>query len=365
MDKIDSKYMKRALSLSLKGVGFVNPNPLVGAVIVKDGKIIGEGYHKKYGEAHAEINALKNCKGSPRGATMYVTLEPCSHYGKTPPCVDAIIKSGIAKVVCAMKDPNPKVCGAGLEKLKTAGIKVVCDVLHDEATAINEVFIKYISTQTPFVIVKSAVTLDGKIATRTGDSKWITSEKSREVVHKLRHKYSAIMVGINTVLCDDPLLTARAFAKGRNPVKIVLDPQLRTPLNAKLLDSPAQTIIIASENYDNERYTALTNLGVDILIVPSQGGVIPLDVVMKKLGQKGIDSVLIEGGGTLNGHAFEAGVVDKVIVFIAPKLAGGKNAPTFFEASGVEKMAQALELTLVGSKEVGDGDVMLEYSVKK
>ena len=377
MDKTDFKYMKRALSLSLKGMGFVNPNPLVGAVIVKGGKIIGEGYHKKYGGAHAEINALNNCKDSPHGATMYVTLEPCSHHGKTPPCVDAIIKSGIAKVVCAMKDPNPKVCGAGLKKLKDAGIEVVCDVLRDEAVAINEVFIKYISTQMPFVVVKSAVTLDGKIATRVGDSKWITNEKSRKIVHKLRHRYSAIMVGVNTVLRDDPLLTARVRTGSgscqgdspptgggnKNPVRIVLDPTLRTPLNAKLLDDSAQTIIVTGENYDNERYTELTNLGVSVLVIPLRDGIIPLDVVMKELGERGIDSVLIEGGGTLNGCAFEAGIVDKVVVFIAPKLVGGKDAPTLFEAHGVEKMSQASELILVGRKEI-DGDIMLEYLVK-
>ena len=363
MNKTDLKYMKRALALSQQGAGYVNPNPLVGAVIVKGGKIIGEGAHQRYGGPHAEMNALNSCKVSPKGATLYVTLEPCYHYGKTPPCVDKIIRSGITRVVCAMEDPNPKVNGAGIQKLELAGIEVVCGVLRNEAAAVNEAFIKYITTGIPFVVVKSAVTLDGKIATRARDSKWITNEKSREVAHKLRHKYSAIMVGINTVLNDNSLLTARV-KNGKNPIKIVVDPKLRIPINAKLLYNPVKTIIVTGENYDAERGEALKKLGAEVLAIPMRGEVIPLDVVMQKIGERGIDSVLIEGGGTLNSHAFEAGIVDKVIVFIAPKLVGGKDAPTFFEGSGVAKIANATKLALVECREM-DEDMMLEYVVKK
>ncbi|MFO8069024.1 MAG: bifunctional diaminohydroxyphosphoribosylaminopyrimidine deaminase/5-amino-6-(5-phosphoribosylamino)uracil reductase RibD, partial [Alkalibacterium sp.] len=324
---MDIKYMERALELAEKGRGFTSPNPMVGAVIVKDGRIIGEGYHEKVGEAHAEVNAIRSATESVEGATIYVTLEPCSHYGKTPPCSDLIIEKKLEKVVVAATDPNPLVSGRGLERLRKAGIEVVEGILEEKSNRLNEIFNQYITTRTPFVLMKYAMSLDGKIATGTGDSKWISSEQSREHAHQLRGYLSGIMVGIGTVLKDDPLLTCRV--PGYNdPTRIVLDSQLRIPLESKILmdQDEAPTLIITTKKAPISKIKQLKELGVEIMIVPERNGKVDLKKALVLLGQKGIDSILLEGGGTLNAAALEAGIVNKVNIYIAPKIIGGANA---------------------------------------
>lgn len=363
MEQYEIKYMKRALKLSLKGTGFVNPNPLVGSVIVKTGRIIGEGYHERYGGPHAEINALKNCTENPEGSTMYVTLEPCCHFGKTPPCADALIAARISKVVCALKDPNDKVAGNGLKKLEEAGIEIVCGVLETEARKINEIFIKYITINQPFVVLKSAVTLDGKTASVTGSSKWISGEKSRLYVQKLRNRLSSIMVGVNTIISDDPELTAK-IKYGNNPIKVVIDGNLRIPMNAKILYHAPETIIFTSLDADEEKIRDLKRLGVRVIKLPLENGKISIKRVLTELGRLDIDSILIEGGGMLNSCALEEGVVDRLITFIAPNLIGGSLAPTFFEGDGIADMKDALKLKHTKIAKIGE-DIMIESEFLK
>ncbi|MCL2234257.1 MAG: bifunctional diaminohydroxyphosphoribosylaminopyrimidine deaminase/5-amino-6-(5-phosphoribosylamino)uracil reductase RibD [Firmicutes bacterium] len=353
--------MKMALALSKKGLGFANPNPLVGCVIVKNNEVIGKGFHKKYGENHAEINALNSCKVSAEGATVYVTLEPCCHFGKTPPCTDALIKAKVKRVVVAMIDPNAAVSGKGVEKLKKAGIEVKIGILESEARKINEKFLKFITTKMPFVLLKSAMTLDGKTATRTNDSKWISCEKSREIVQKLRHEYSAIMVGIGTVLADDPALNAR-IKGGKDPVKVVVDSKLEIPISSKLLRTNAKAIIITSFGCDEEKKIELEKLGAEVLVFNSTDGVISFKEIMICLGEKGVDSIFLEGGGNLNSSALMDGVVDKLITFVAPKLIGGQNSKTFFEGDGFGKMSEAIELVHTSFEKIGD-DIMIESYV--
>ncbi|MCL2861251.1 MAG: bifunctional diaminohydroxyphosphoribosylaminopyrimidine deaminase/5-amino-6-(5-phosphoribosylamino)uracil reductase RibD [Firmicutes bacterium] len=350
--------MKRALRLSKKGMGFVNPNPLVGCVIVKDGQIIGEGYHKKYGGHHAEIEALNCCGESAENSTVYVTLEPCCHYGKTPPCIDALIGARVKRVVVAMFDPNEKVIGKGIEVLKNANIETEIGILESEARKINEKYIKYITTKKPFVLLKSAMTLDGKTAARTGDSKWISSEKSRKLVQKLRHEYSAIMVGIGTVLADDPLLNAR-IKGGQDPIKIIVDDKLEIPLNSKLFKTKSKTIIITRYDCNELKAKELEYIGVEVLKFDVIDGYISFKDIMTKLGENNIDSVLIEGGGNLNARALTDGVVDKLITFIAPKLVGGHSAKTFFEGVGFEKISESIKLCHTHFEKIGD-DIMIE-----
>ena len=350
--------MKRALTLSLNGRGYVNPNPLVGCVIVKGDHVIGEGYHKKYGGVHAEVNALNNCRECAEGATVYVTLEPCCHFGKTPPCVDALIEAKIDKVVIAMLDPNDKVYGNGIETLKKAGVKVNVGVLENEARKINEKYIKYITTKLPFVLLKSAITLDGKTATKTGDSKWITSENSRKYVHKLRHEYSAVMVGAGTVLADNPLLNAR-IKGGKDPIKIVIDEKLEIPFSAQLFQTKAKTIIITSEDSVEGKVKEFEKVGAEILKIKAVDGYISFKKIMTQLGMMGIDSVLIEGGGKLNAGALTDGVVDKLITFIAPKLVGGRDAKTFFEGEGFEKISDSIELCHTYIGKIGEDIVIV------
>lgn len=324
----DIEYMKKALSLAKKGQGFVNPNPLVGAVIVKDGKIIGQGYHQKYGDLHAERKALESCMQSPQNATMYVTLEPCCHFGKTPPCCDAIIKSGIKRVVIATLDPNPQVSGKGAEILKNAGIDVVVGLLERESQTMNEVFFYYIKTKKPFVVMKYAMTADGKIATTTGKSKWITGEKARENVHKDRSNYSAIMVGVQTVIADNPMLTSR-IKNTKNPVRIICDTSLRTPINSQIIktSNKIQTIIATSSTND-ELKEDFKNQGCKIIEIPQKNSHIDLQILMQKLGQMQIDSILLEGGSTLNFSALNSKIVNKVQAYVSPKIFGGECAKT-------------------------------------
>lgn len=364
---MDHMYMMRALALAQKGIGYTRPNPLVGAVIVKDGRIIGEGYHGYYGGPHAEINAFNHALEDVTGATMYVTLEPCSHYGKTPPCVDAIIKKNIKKVVVAMEDPNPLVAGKGIQRLKNHGIEVVTGILQREAEKLNEIFIKFMTTRLPFCILKTAMTLDGKIAAYTGDAKWITNEVSRGFVHKLRHQVSAIMVGIGTVLADDPLLTTRLDnGEGKNPIRIIVDSRGRIPLESQVLKTidQAQTIIATTELADPKKLKAIENTGAIIHITPLKNNGVDLSSLMKSLGEKKIDSVLLEGGSTLNYSALDEGIVDKVMSFIAPKIIGGSTAKTPVGGIGKASIQDAILLHSMEILRFGD-DMMIEGYVRR
>lgn len=352
------EYMKRALNLAKQGRGKTAPNPVVGAVIVKGGVVIGEGWHQKCGENHAEINAFENAERrgeDVRGAEMYVTLEPCSHYGRTPPCAKAIIERGIKKVFVGLLDPNPRVAGRGVKMMKDAGIEVECGLLEEKCRRINEIFLKYITEKEPFVVMKTAMTLDGKIAARTGDSKWITGEESRQLVQKMRDCLTGIMVGIGTVLTDDPRLTCR-LPGGRDPVRIIADSHLSIPLEAKVLKD-TNCIVAASEREcieKMEKRQRLEDMGVCVLSVCEKDGRLDLKDLMKKLGQKEIDSILLEGGGTLNEAALRYGIVDRVVCFIAPKIIGGKEAKTPVEGEGMGKMAEALCLKELEIRRIGE-----------
>jgi diaminohydroxyphosphoribosylaminopyrimidine deaminase/5-amino-6-(5-phosphoribosylamino)uracil reductase len=366
--EVDIKYMERALELAQKGAGYTNPNPLVGAVIVRDGKIIGEGYHEIYGSHHAEVNAFKNATEEVKGATMYVTLEPCSHYGNTPPCANAIVEKGIKRVVVSLGDPNPEVSGTGIKILRNNGIDVVTGVLEQDSRKLNEIFLKYITTKLPFCIMKTAMTLDGKIAARTGDSKWITNEESRKYVHQLRHRVSAIMVGVGTVIKDDPLLNTRfEDGNGSDPIRIVVDTSGRTPLESKLLNmkSNARTIIATTEFAAQERIKEFKSKDVEVIVTPLKENKVDLKYLMKELGKRKIDSVLLEGGSELNYSAMEAGIIDKVYSFIAPKFIGGKDAKTPIGGLGRALMKDAFVLKDIEIYRFGD-DIMLEgYSRKE
>ncbi len=364
---MDIKYMKRALELAKKGIGYTNPNPLVGAVIVKDGRIIGEGYHEIYGGHHAEVNAFKNAVEDVEGATMYVTLEPCSHYGKTPPCANKIVEKGIKKVVVAFKDPNPEVAGRGIKILRENGIEVVTGVLEEESRRLNEIFIKYITTGLPFCILKTAMTLDGKIAACTGDSKWITNEESRKFVHNLRHRVSAIMVGIGTIIRDNPLLNTRLQSgSGSDPIRVIVDTKARIPLEANVLNmkSNAKTIIATTELAQKEKIKELENMGAEIIIAPLRDNRVDLRYLMKALGQRKIDSVLLEGGSELNYSAMVSDIIDKVNAFIAPKFIGGKEAKTPIGGVGRPLMKDAVLLKDVEIHRFGE-DIMVEGYINR
>lgn len=359
---VEKLYMKIALDLAMKGCGFVNPNPLVGAVIVKDNEIIGEGYHEAYGMLHAERNAIKNCRKSPRGSTIYVTLEPCCHYGKTPPCTQAIIEAGISKVVIGSLDPNPLVRGKGIEELRNKGIEVIEGVLKEECDSINEVFFHYIKTKTPYVVMKYAMTMDGKIATYTGKSKWITCNSSRKKVHEDRHRYSGIMVGVSTVLQDDPMLDCR-IENSKNPVRIVCDTNLRTPIDSKIINTANKipTIIATCEN-DEYKQKLYKDKGCKIIVVSKKNNHVDLKELMKKLGEENIDSILLEGGGTLNWSALNSGIVNKVQAYIAPKIFGGIDAKTPVLGIGVDSPDNSFYLS--NSKIIRiDEDILIESEV--
>jgi len=358
------KFMQKAIDLADQGQGFVNPNPLVGAVIVKDGKIIGEGYHECFGQAHAEVNAFLHATEDVKGADMYVTLEPCSHYGKTPPCALKIIEKGIKRVFISQLDPNPLVNSKGVKLLQDAGIIVESGILEEQTKKQNEIFLKYIQTKMPFVAMKYAMTLDGKIATKTQDSKWITNEKSRAFVHKLRNKYMAIMVGANTVIKDDPHLDTRIKEKKtRNPIRIVIDPHLSVPKDRYVVQTAKdqQTIFVIDENISDDVLKDYQDLGVVFIKKPTQ----PLDLkdLMVTLGELKIDGVLIEGGSYLHGKALESGIVDKVYAFIAPKLVGGISLSPV-GGDGVELMKDAYTLSDVTHHTFGE-DIMIEGYIKQ
>lgn len=359
---MDRKYMERAIELAKKGTGFTNPNPLVGAVIVRDGRIIGEGYHEKYGQLHAERNAIADCLArgeSPEGASIYVTLEPCCHYGKTPPCTEAIIEHKLAEVIIGSRDPNPLVSGKGAAQLRQAGIKVYEDFMKEDCDEINSVFFHYMTTGTPYVVMKYAMTMDGKIATYAGESKWITGEAARKRVHRDRHKYTGICVGVGTVLKDNPLLTCRIDGL-KSPVRIICDTNLKTPLTAQVV---GENTIIATAVTDSERLAPYIEKGCRVLAVHKDGNHIDLKELMNALGKMKIDSILLEGGGTLNWSALESGIVNKVQCYIAPKIFGGARAKSPVAGTGVEFPSQAVKLTNTKITTIGE-DLFIESEVK-
>ena len=360
----DSDYMKIALQLAKKGCGFTSPNPMVGAVIVKEGRIIGQGWHENYGEAHAERNALAACTENPKGATMYVTLEPCCHYGKQPPCINAIMEAGIERVVIGSGDPNPLVSGKGIQILKKQGILVTEHILQEDCERLNEVFFHYIQTKRPFVVMKYAMTMDGKISTKTGASKWVTGETARRHVAQQRHRYAAIMAGIGTILTDDPQLTCR-IEGGKNPIRIICDTHLRTPLDTQIVATAKEIpTILATCCADREKQEAYLAAGCQILQVNEKNGHVDLQELMQKLGEQEIDSILIEGGGTLHWTALEEGIVQKVQAYIAPKLFGGRTAKTPIEGQGVATPAEAFYLKNSKIIPLGE-DFLIESEVSR
>jgi diaminohydroxyphosphoribosylaminopyrimidine deaminase/5-amino-6-(5-phosphoribosylamino)uracil reductase len=363
----DKVYMKKALALARKGQGMTSPNPLVGAVLVKNNCIVGQGYHKRAGEPHAEVIALLRAGNRAKGSTLYVNLEPCCHYGKTPPCTNSIIRNSIKRVVIGMKDPDQRVSGKGILQLKNAGISVCAGVLEADAKKLNEIFCKYTTSGLPFVTMKAAVTLDGKIAAYNGNSRWVTGERSRKFVHKLRFFHDAVMVGIGTVLKDDPLLTCRVNGKkGKIFVRIIADSRGRIPLKARVLDEENnhRTIVAATSKIPEKKHGALKDRGVDIIITEPDNGRVNILQLFKILGQQGISSVLLEGGGTLNSSVIKNRLVDKLLLFIAPKIIGGKEAPTCVEGKGMADMNDAFMLSFSRQKRFGE-DFMLEYYFNK
>lgn len=358
----DQDYMNRALELARTAEGLTAPNPMVGAVIVQEGRIIGEGCHEKCGQPHAERNALSACTEDPAGATMYVTMEPCCHTGRQPPCVDAIIEAGLARVVIGSQDPNPKVSGRGVELLRQHGIEVVTDFMRAECDALNPVFFHYIQTKRPFVVMKYAMTMDGKIATYSGKSKWVTGEAARAHVQTLRNRYRGIMVGVGTVLADDPLLTCR-MEGGRDPVRIVCDSYLRTPLESRLVKTARQTpTILATCCGDELKHRPYLDAGCEVIVTEAADGRVDLKRLMDMLGQKEIDSILLEGGGTLNWAALESGIVCRTVCYLAPKLFGGRDAKTPVEGRGFPDPAQAVLLKNSRIFRIGE-DILIESEV--
>jgi diaminohydroxyphosphoribosylaminopyrimidine deaminase / 5-amino-6-(5-phosphoribosylamino)uracil reductase len=353
-------YMRLALGNAISMKGQTAPNPLVGSVIVNDNRIVGIGAHLKAGEPHAEIHALRMADEKAKGGTIYVTLEPCSHHGRTGPCAEAIVKAGLNKVVIAALDPNPLVSGRGVKILEDAGIEVITGVCEDESLKMNEVFNKYIVEKVPFVTIKSATTLDGKIATHTSSSKWITSAEARNDVHLLRNENGAILVGVNTVVKDNPDLTTR-IPNGRNPVRVILDSSLKISLDARVVtDRSAETWVFTSQNHSSEKKQILELAGVSVFVTSGSDRV-SLPDTLEILGEKFISSLLVEGGGEVNASFMEQGLVDKLVLYMAPKLVGGKLAPTFLEGAGIEEMGNAIELTDVSLTQIGQDYKFIAY----
>jgi diaminohydroxyphosphoribosylaminopyrimidine deaminase/5-amino-6-(5-phosphoribosylamino)uracil reductase len=355
----DEKWMKRALRLAEAGRGRTSPNPLVGAVLVKRGKVVGEGYHAKIGEAHAEMIALRQAEQRARGAVLYLNLEPCTHYGRTPPCVPQVIKAGLSRVVIGMEDPNPLVNGKGIEALRKSGLDVKVGVLEKECRRLNEAFCKYILKKEPFVVLKVAATLDGKIATRSGDSKWISGEASRRFVHSLRDQVDGVLVGIGTVLRDDPLLTAR-MKGGREPYRIILDSRLKIPEEAKVFEhSPSEVILATTGSAPHEKIERLEKRGVRVLIVDSKKGRVDLRSCLSKLGEIGMMNLLVEGGSQVNGSFLDEGLIDKFLLFLAPKWVGDPQALGIFGGRGVSTLKGAVGLKEIKTKRIGE-DIYVE-----
>lgn len=344
--------MQLAIQLAKTTKGQTSPNPAVGAVVVKNGEVAGLGSHLKAGEPHAEVYALNMAGSKAEGATLYVTLEPCSHYGKTPPCAELIINSGVKRVIIAMKDPNPNVAGKGVEMLEKAGIDVNVGICQEEAKKINDDFQHYVVSKTPFVTLKTAMTIDGKIATSTGESKWITGEKARADVHRYRHEHDAILVGIGTVLKDNPKLTTRLPEGGKNPIRIILDRQLKTPLDSFVVtDKSAPTWIVIDKNVEIERKGRYNFPHVKLIEMsdPHQ-----LSKLMLKLGQLGITSLFVEGGAHINNSFLTAKIVNQFIFYIAPTVIGGSDAPTSFEGMGIKHLKDAMKLNIESVEQIGN-----------
>jgi diaminohydroxyphosphoribosylaminopyrimidine deaminase/5-amino-6-(5-phosphoribosylamino)uracil reductase len=380
MDEI--YYMREVLSLAEKGTGYVNPNPLVGSILVKNGRIIGRGYHEHFGGNHAEVNAIISAGGSVKDSTLFVNLEPCIHFGKTPPCVDRIIKSGIREVVISHLDPNPIVNGKGAEKLRKAGIKVKVGVLEKKAKFLNEIFLKFITQKKPFIILKAGVSLDGKIAAKSGESKWITGEESRDYVYSLRSKTNAVLVGIKTVLSDNPYLTSHGKGTKINPKKIILDTRGRIPLDFNVFENPKDLVVITTNLASKVKIKKIEKKGAEVLFAPLEnarkfsgisGGNsssgdegnsltgfvdknrnrIDLNELLKKLGERNIASILVEGGSEVNGSFIDSKLVDKVLFFISPMIIGGKEAYSSIGGEGISALENACKLKDVSVKRIG------------
>lgn len=355
--------MKRALRLGRSALGSVSPNPAVGAVLVRDGEVVGEGRTQPPGQDHAEVVALNQAGARAAGATLYVTLEPCNHRGRTPPCTEAIVEAGVAEVHAAMADPNPRVAGGGLAHIEAAGIGTRVGEGAEEARVLVEAYSKFITTGLPFVTAKFAMSLDGKIATRTGDSRWITGRKARRHAHELRAASDAIMVGVNTVLADDPRLTARdsrGNPRSRQPLRVVVDSRGRVPEQARLLSEPGRTLIAVSGADDAARHL-LTESGAEVESFPDQNGAVDLADLLAALGRREATSVLVEGGGTLLGSLFDLGLVDKVVAFIAPAIIGGTSAPSPVAGIGIERIGDALRLHRIGVRRLGSDVAIVGY----
>jgi diaminohydroxyphosphoribosylaminopyrimidine deaminase/5-amino-6-(5-phosphoribosylamino)uracil reductase len=353
--------MSLAFDLASKGGSKTFPNPNVGAIIYKDGKIIGKGFHRFFGDHHAEIHALNEAGENAKESMIFVTLEPCSHYGKTPPCVDAIIKAGVKKVFIAMKDPNPLVSGNGIEKLISANIQVEVGVLEEKAKKFYQDYSKRFTKKTSFVSLKYAMTLDGKIATSIGDAKWISSEKSREWVHKFRTQFDGILVGVNTIIKDNPELTSHG--KGKNPVRIILDPDLIIPLNSKVIKDENPTVIIHS-NIKSEKIKRIQKHNKFLIYIKSKNGLIDFRKILDELKRISIFSVLIEGGGFTNWSALRSGVVDEIVTFVSPKIVGGKNSITPVEGEGIKKISKALKTKITRFEKIGEDILIISKVIK-
>lgn len=365
MDK-DQYFMKMALDLAATAKGRTNPNPVVGAILVKDGVIVGSGLHRKAGEPHAEVHAFRMAGEHAREATLYVTLEPCSHYGKTPPCANLVIESEVSRVVVAMQDPNPQVAGRGINLIREAGIEVEVGILEAEARLLNERFIHNMLTKTPFVISKVAMTLDGKIAAYNGHSKWITGEDSRYNVHQLRNEVDAILVGIGTVIADDPQLTTRLETGGKNPIRIILDSELRIPVEAKITDcSEAKTWIVTKTGANPEKMRALEDKGVEFIYITKDDSGLDLKELIGKLYEKGVTDLLVEGGSEVNGSFLRAGLINKFFVYMAPKILGGRGSLTPFTGVDVENMDQALDVSIHKIEHYGEDICITAYPKTK
>jgi len=361
----DGVYMERALALAQRGRGMVSPNPLVGAVVVADGRIAGEGFHEGPGRPHAEVVALEQAGPSARGSTLYVSLEPCDHHGRTPPCTGAIVDAGVDRVVVAMRDPNPIVDGRGLARLRAAGIEVEEGLHALEAARMNEAFVKHVRTGMPFVTWKMAASLDGKVAARDGTSRWVTGEAARADVHRLRAGADAIVVGAGTALADDPSLTVRDPSYvGRPPVRVLVDARGRVPAAGDLFDAAAPTLVATTDLAPQERRAEWSSAGAEIVVYDPEGGRVPLGRLFADLGKRDVQAVLLEGGPTLAWSALEEGVVDKVVVYLAPKLIGGEQAPTVLGGPGFAPISRALALRIRSFDLVGE-DLKVEADVHR
>jgi len=358
----DRRLMRRALRLAARGAGRASPNPMVGAVIVQGGQVVAEGYHRGPGTAHAEIVALEWAGAKACGAFMYLTLEPCTHYGRTPPCAPRVAAAGLARVVIASEDPNPRVSGGGIAALRQAGVEVEVGLLREDENHLNEAYRKHITTARPFVTLKLALSLDGKIATRTGQSRWITGERARRIVHRLRARSDAVMVGVGTVLADDPELTARGVRAARQPLRVVADSQARTPPAAKIIHASDRPALIAvTAQAPDERLRGLRAAGAEVAVLPERDGRVDLDALLDELGRREVASLLVEGGGKLAGSLIEQELVDKAVFFIAPKIIGGAGAPTAVAGRGVAEVADARRLRDVRCRRSGEDFMIVGY----